>query len=208
MRVVPSCHRIILLYLVNIRLNERMCTSKSLHTHPFHLVRSSPWPAIISVALGALALSAAATFSALPYSRIETGFFILVVIITLWFRDVACEGGYLGDHRVEVVRGIVFGIALFIVTELLVFFAIFWSYFHSALSPTVELGRAWPPIAIDAVDAYALPFLNTALLLGSGATVTLSHHSLVAGLRPAFLLRITLTLLLSFIFTGVQGMEY
>jgi hypothetical protein len=35
------------------------------------------------VALGALALSAAATFSALPYSRIETGFFILVVIITL-----------------------------------------------------------------------------------------------------------------------------
>lgn len=121
---------------------------------------------------------------------------------------MACEGRYLGDHRVEVVRGIVLAIALFIVTELLVFFAIFWSYFHSALSPTVELGRAWPPIRINAVDAYALPFLNTALLLGRGATVTLRHHSLVAGLRSAFLKGMIGTLFLSFIFSGVQGMEY
>lgn len=100
------------------------------------------------------------------------------------------------------------GIALFIVTELLVFFAIFWSYFHSALSPVVELGNAWPPMAIDAVDAYALPFLNTALLLGRGATVTLRHHSLVAGLRSTFLEGILFTLLLSCVFSFVQSIEY
>ena len=53
-----------------------------------------------------------------------------------------------------------------------------------------------------------MPFLNTALLLGRGATVTLAHHRLVAGLRPAFLLGIVLTLFLSFVFTCIQGIEY
>lgn len=49
----------------------------------------------------------------------------LVTVMALWFRDVRVEGGYLGDHTVEVVRGIAVGMRLFIVTEFLVFFAIF-----------------------------------------------------------------------------------
>lgn len=58
------------------------------------------------------------------------------------------------------------------------------------------------------MDAYALPFLNTALLLGRGATVTLRHHSLVAGLRSTFLEGILLTLFLSCVFSFVQSIEY
>lgn len=60
------------------------------------------------------------------------------------------------------------GVALFIVSEALFFLAIFWAYFHSALSPTVELGAQWPPLGIEAINAFELPLLNTVLLLGSG----------------------------------------
>lgn len=60
------------------------------------------------------------------------------------------------------------GVALFIVSEALFFLAIFWAYFHSALSPTVELGAQWPPIGIEAINAFELPLLNTVLLLASG----------------------------------------
>lgn len=31
----------------------------------------------------------------------------------------------------------------------------------SALSPTVELGSAWPPLGIEAINPFELPLLNT-----------------------------------------------
>lgn len=75
---------------------------------------------------------------------------------------------YLGNHTLAVQRGLNMGVALFIVSEALFFLAIFWAYFHSALSPTVELGAQWPPLGIEAINAFELPLLNTVLLLGSG----------------------------------------
>jgi cytochrome c oxidase subunit 3 len=47
---------------------------------------------------------------------------------------------YLGNHTIAVQRGLNLGVALFIASEALFFLAIFWAFFHSALSPTVELG--------------------------------------------------------------------
>jgi len=50
---------------------------------------------------------------------------------------------YIGNHTLAVQRGLNMGVALFIVSEALFFVAIFWTFFHSALSPTVELGAMW-----------------------------------------------------------------
>ena len=60
-----------------------------------------------------------------------------------------------------VQRGLNLGVALFIVSEALFFLAIFWAFFHSALSPTVELGAQWPPVGIEAINPFELPLLNT-----------------------------------------------
>ena len=73
-----------------------------------------------------------------------------------WFRDVISEGTYIGNHTLAVQKGLNMGVALFIVSEALFFLAIFWAYFHSALSPTVELGAQWPPIGIEAINAFEL----------------------------------------------------
>jgi len=39
-----------------------------------------------------------------------------------------------------VQKGLNFGILLFIVSEALFFMAIFWAFYHNALTPGVELG--------------------------------------------------------------------
>jgi cytochrome c oxidase subunit 3 len=128
--------------------------------------------------------------------------------MSLWFRDIISEGTYMGNHTLAVQRGINMGISLFIVSEALFFLAIFWTYFHGALSPTVELGSQWPPIGVEAINAFELPLLNTFLLLASGVTITYSHHSLIKGNRNAALYGAWLTVILAGIFTAFQAVEY
>jgi len=50
------------------------------------------------------------------------------------------EGTFQGDHRGIVLRGLILGILLFIVREIFFFLSFFWAFFHSRLSPTIELG--------------------------------------------------------------------
>jgi len=107
-----------------------------------------------------------------------------------------------------VQKGLNLGVILFIVSEALFFLAIFWAFFHSALTPTVELGAQWPPIGIEPVNPFELPLLNTVILLSSGATITYAHHSLIQGGRKGALYGSVATVLLAIIFTGFQGIEY
>ncbi len=97
---------------------------------------------------------------------------------------------------------------LFIVSEALFFLAIFWTYFHSGLSPTVEVGAQWPPMGIEAINPFELPLLNTVILLSSGVTVTYAHHSLIQGNRSGALYGLIFTIILAVVFTGLQGIEY
>ena len=92
------------------------------------------------------------------------------------------------------------GVALFIISEALFFLAIFWAYFHSALSPTVELGAHWPPMGIEAINPFELPLINTVILLSSGFTVTYAHHSLIQGNRKGSLDGLVYTVMLAIIF--------
>jgi cytochrome c oxidase subunit 3 len=128
--------------------------------------------------------------------------------MSLWFRDIVSEGTYLGNHTLAVQKGLNLGVILFIVSEALFFIAIFWAFFHSALTPTVELGAQWPPMGIEPVNPFELPLLNTVILLSSGATITYAHHSLIKGERKGAIYGSIVTVLLALIFTLFQGVEY
>ena len=115
---------------------------------------------------------------------------------------------FLGNHTKQVVRGLALGFALFIVSELFVFFAVFWAFFHSSLSPDVFIGSSWPPLGINSMNPFGIPLLNTLLLLSSGAFITYSHHALINGNRKGAINGAILTVILAIIFTAFQAYEY
>ena len=178
--------------------------------HPFHLVSPSPWPILTCASLLALTTSGVSIMHGFASSP-DLFYMALILLIScasFWFRDVISEATYMGNHTLAVQRGLNMGIALFIVSEALFFLAIFWTFFHSALSPAVETGAQWPPSGIDSVNPFELPLLNTVILLSSGFTVTYAHHSLIQGYRKGGLYGIVFTVALALIFTALQGIEY
>lgn len=186
-------------------------TNRSIfQAHPFHLVSPSPWPIYCSISLISLTTSGVSTMHNFYNAKLFLmfGLISLVYSMGLWFRDITAEGTYLGNHTSAVKKGLNLGVGLFIVSEALFFMAIFWTFFHSALSPTAEIGMFWPPIGIESINAFELPLLNTFILLSSGITVTYSHHSFIQGNRDGALYGLLLTIILAIIFTIFQGVEY
>lgn len=53
-----------------------------------------------------------------------------------------------------------------------------------------------------------MPLLNTGVLLSSGATVTWAHHALISGRKTEALNGLAATVLLGFVFTVLQVLEY
>ena len=179
-------------------------------THPYHLVDPSPWPISTSFALLVLTVSAVMYMHGFNYGGylLSLGFVLISTGMALWLRDVIVEATYLGNHTEQVKRGLTIGFALFIVSELMAFVSVFWAYFHSSLTPAVEIGGVWPPLGIQILDPFAIPLLNTILLLSSGAFITYAHHAVIKGNRGSTILGLILTLLFAIIFTALQYYEY
>jgi cytochrome c oxidase subunit 3 len=185
-------------------------TRNIFQNHPFHLVSPSPWPFYTSFSLFTLTVSGALSMHNFSngHNIVYLGLILVTLSMSMWFRDIISEGTFLGNHTLAVQKGLNLGIILFIVSEGLFFMAIFWAFFHSSLTPTVELGAQWPPLGIEPVNPFELPLLNTVILLSSGATVTYAHHSLIQGKRNGALYGSIATVVLALIFTGFQGLEY
>ena len=178
--------------------------------HPYHLVDPSPWPICLSFALLVTTVGAVMYMQGFNYGGylLNLGTILIVSGMALWFRDVIVESTYLGHHTLQVKKGITLGIALFIISEVMAFLSIFWAYFHSSLAPAVEIGGTWPPLGIETLDPFAIPLLNTILLLSSGAFITFAHHALIRGNRRSAILGTLLTIIFAVIFTALQYYEY
>ncbi len=178
--------------------------------HPFHIVDPSPWPLVVSFSafstVFGLVLWMHAYITSFPF--IMLSFLLLVVNVCLWFRDIVREGTFEGAHTIQVQIGLRFGMVLFIVSEIMLFFAFFWAFFHSSLNPVPEIGGVWPPKGIEVMNPWGIPLLNTGLLLTSGAALTWSHSALLGGYRLETITGLVYTIILATIFTCFQGYEY
>nr|YP_009871083.1 cytochrome c oxidase subunit 3 [Siphonosoma cumanense]QKS32595.1 cytochrome c oxidase subunit 3 [Siphonosoma cumanense] len=182
--------------------------SKKFYFSPFYLITASPWP--LTGALGGclLASGLVAWFHLSYMSGIVMGLLMIILTMYQWWRDLIREATFMGYHTEFMMKSLRLGMILFIVSEVLFFFAFFWAFFHSSLAPTPEIGCTWPPTAIQVINPFSVPLLNTGVLLASGVTVTWAHHALLEKDRQSALQSLTLTVLLGIYFTYLQATEY
>lgn len=133
------------------------------------------------------------------------GFLSLVLTILFWTRTVVLEG-LAGNHTFQLINSFKFSFLLFILSEVMVFFRVFWAFFDASLSPGEELGEVWVPMGITPISPFSIPLFNTVVLLSRGATLTWAHHCVLS--RKNAVPGLVSTILLAARFEVAQYVEF
>ena len=196
----------------NVARNER---------HPFHLVKPSPWPFITSLSVLFFITNFICYLHNISFTHNLSdtldkivrlfSFLLLIFSTTAWFKDIQLEA-LTGNHTAKVQHGLRLGMILFIVSEIMFFFAFFWAFFHCSLAPSIAIGCIWPPEGIEVLNPWGLPLLNTVILLSSGVSITWAHRALIIGgskkARQDVITALSITIAFGVIFTLCQLYEY
>nr|AVN67429.1 cytochrome c oxidase subunit 3 [Gromphadorhina oblongonota] len=176
--------------------------------HPFHLVDKSPWPLTGAIGAMIMMIGLIKWFHLFNQELMMVGMMIMILTMIQWWRDIVREGTYQGLHTNFVTKGLRWGMILFITSEVFFFLSFFWAFFHSSLSPTIDIGSLWPPLGVEPFNPLQIPLLNTAILLSSGVTVTWAHHGLLENNYNQALQGLFMTVILGLYFTALQAYEY
>jgi cytochrome c oxidase subunit III len=192
--------------------------------HDYHIIELSPFPILTATALFITALGLILTLHDIHHAGrlLELGIVGIVFCVFVWWRKVINEGLKEHAHTGVVRRGLRLGMALFITSEVMFFFAFFLSYFRTFFSviwfhnhifdiDTLNFlpeSLPWPPAGVKTFNPFDLPFLNTLILLLSGTTVTWAHHCLLHNNRKGLIQGLAFTVGLGCMFTCCQAFEY
>nr|YP_009050380.1 cytochrome c oxidase subunit III [Carterocephalus silvicola]AIC09079.1 cytochrome c oxidase subunit III [Carterocephalus silvicola] len=178
------------------------------HNHPYHLVDYSPWPLTGAIGTMTLVTGMVKWFHNFNMNLLILGYLIVILTMYQWWRDICREGTFQGMHTTFVLKGLRWGMILFIISEVFFFISFFWAFFHSSLSPNIEIGTFWPPCNITPFNPFQIPLLNTIILITSGVTVTWAHHALMENNFTQTKQSLLITILLGIYFTILQAYEY
>lgn len=175
---------------------------------PYHIVSNSPWPFAVSISTLANVLN-----FVLYIHRYKLCLFYVMIpailflySLTFWFRDIVIES--FSHHTIQVYKALRLGFQLFIISEVMFFFAFFWAFFHLSTSPSIWIGAIWPPRGIVTINPWALPLLNTIILLSSGVSLTFSHAALLSHDKRSTVHGLFITIALAINFLLCQMYEY
>nr|QHV34325.1 cytochrome c oxidase subunit III [Gessius sp. 'rufidorsus'] len=179
-----------------------------MNNHPYHLVNLSPWPISISMGMLTTMMGIVMWMKFLNMKLLMLGLVITLMTMTQWWRDVTRESTFQGLHTKKIIKMMKWGMILFITSEVFFFLSFFWAFFHSSLSPNIEIGMMWPPKGIKTLNPINVPMLNTMILLCSGMSMTWAHNSLLMNKVNQTKQSLIITMILGVYFSLIQVMEY
>lgn len=196
---------------------------------PYYFVPGpSKWPVLMGIALLVTMAGASAWVNGYSLGKPLNilGILSALVVLYYWFGDAIAESeGGLYNARIDTSYR--WSMSWFIFSEVMFFGAFFGALFYARAISMPWLGDLdhkflWPDYAanwggigpagtidkFETMGPFPIPTINTALLLTSGVTLTISHHALRAGDRSKTALWLGATILLGAIFMMFQAYEY
>jgi len=201
----------------------------------YYVPHGSNWPIIAAVSMTVTVAGAANAFNDNGMSIMFAGLAMVIFMFFGWFGAVINES-LSGKYNAQVDRSFRQGMMWFIFSEVMFFAAFFgalfyvrtlslpwllgvdtiytatneflWSGFKDVVWPVSGSGPEVLGGEFATVDAWGIPAINTALLLASGVTLTISHHALKAGHQGKTVLWLWATVILGVTFLGFQAYEY
>jgi len=200
----------------------------------YYIPHGTHWPIIGSIGLTTTVVGFARFLHGSEMTMMFLGIAIVIFMMYGWFGQVIDES-LAGLYNKQVDMSFRWGMGWFIFSEVMFFGAFFGALFYARAFSIPWLGGAsnndatawllwpdfeavWPLLAVpmaenfevakQAMGAWGLPAINTAILLTSGLTVTLAHHALKRRDNVWLVYWLFATVALGFLFVGLQAMEY
>ena len=200
----------------------------------YYVPHGTYWPIIGSIGLTTTVVGFARFLHGSELTMMFLGIAIVIFMMYGWFGQVINES-LSGLYNKQVDMSFRWGMGWFIFSEVMFFGVFFGALFYARTYSIPWLGGAsnndataiylwpdfkavWPLLAVpmaenfavakEAMGAWGLPAINTAILLTSGLTVTLAHHALKRQNREWLVYWLFATVALGFLFVGLQAVEY
>jgi len=123
--------------------------------HSYHLVDPSPWPLI--ALLGVTMLTTGGVLYMHRFSGgwglFLTGGVTILFVVYTWWRDIVREATFEDQHTKTGQKGL--GM-IFIISEIMFFFAFFWAFFHSSITPVY----AWSFSSLAGIIALTIQTIS------------------------------------------------
>ena len=196
---------------------------------PYYYVPGpSRWPIMAGMSLLATMIGASAWVNSLPWGMPLNliGIAATVVVLYFWFGDAIAESEA-GMYSKRIDTSFRWSMSWFIFSEVMFFGAFFGALFYARAVTMPWLADLdhkiiWPDFAahwgntgpaglvepFQTMGPFPIPTINTALLLLSGVTLTISHHALRLNQRGKTAFWLAATILLGAVFMGFQVYEY
>tara|TARA_B100000953_G_scaffold101793_1_gene83559 strand:- start:2146 stop:3009 length:864 start_codon:yes stop_codon:yes gene_type:complete len=199
----------------------------------YYIPHGTKWPFLSTISLIVLFIGFANYMNGYSTGVILmlSGLSLLLIMVYGWFSNVITESES-GIYNNQVDISFRWGMAWFIFSEVMFFSAFFGALYYARELSLPWLGgegsrtatnivlwpqfeNIWPsngPTNVGGdftlMKAGGIPALNTLILLTSGLTVTWAHHGLKEQNRNQLILGLIATVLLGFLFVGLQAYEY
>ncbi|RJF99911.1 cytochrome c oxidase subunit 3 [Noviherbaspirillum saxi] len=202
--------------------------SQHAKTAPYYFVPGpSKWPVLAGASLLLTMAGASAWVNGYGWGPAANiiGILATIVVLYYWFGEAFAESES-GLYSDRIDLSFRWSMSWFIFSEVMFFAGFFGALFyarsitmpwladidHKILWPdfTAQWGNT-PGGTIDPftkMGPFPIPTINTALLLASGVTLTISHHALRLGDRGKTAFWLLATIVLGAVFMGFQVYEY